>query len=318
MNRYHFTFLLALLPLMGLISLGCPSNNSTSPSAPTSTPTAPYSLGISFGLSSSITMNGPEGVAISGATLWVTNQGNSGNGNNSLQAWSTTGGAITQIITFNTSDNFSRPYGLAIGPDGYVYVGDSGHNRIVEFDPLGAYVTVFGSAQLGTDTSYGVAVDSTYVFVTDEIINGVIRFTIAGSGNSKTFGSPITFSANGVPNAYTSDITLDTSGNPYVLLPQDQEVVKYTSAGVSQMAVTQGIAAAGGVAVDGTGNLFVAQIGPGIIPTPSVNQYSPSGGLLNSYANGLLSNPGHLALDASGNLYVADGSHNQIVVLKRN
>jgi len=319
MNRALAVFfvLLASLPLaLGLSCGNSPSTPSSNPT-PTSTPTVSYSLGVSFGSSGPITMDDPVGVANAGGNLWVTNDMN-----NSLQEWTTAGVAVTQITSFNAGETFSSPWGLAAGPDGYLYVGDEGHHRVVEFDPTGAYVTAFGSAELGSDFSLGVAVNSTYAFVTDETAKIVIRYTLAGTGSSKTFTSPVSFTASDTAvspvTLQAAGIYLDNGGNPFVVGVGASAVDKFNASGVFQMEVTQGVAAPGGVAVDAAGNIFIAQTGPGIMPTPSVNQYDPSGNLRATYAAGLLSSPWSVAMDVAGNLYVCDRGHNQVVRFTRN
>jgi len=42
-----------------------------------------------------------------------------------------------------------RPFGIAVGPDARVYVGDEGGHKIVVFDPAGRPLGAFGRAGLG-------------------------------------------------------------------------------------------------------------------------------------------------------------------------
>src|SRR6266542_2750340 len=50
---------------------------------------------------------------------------------------------------------FQLPHGLAIAPDGSIYVGDTANNRVQKFGPSGNYV-----AQWAAGTPGGVAVDA--------------------------------------------------------------------------------------------------------------------------------------------------------------
>jgi DNA-binding beta-propeller fold protein YncE len=260
-------------------------------------------------------MNDPIGVAVSGADLWVVNYGN-----NSLQEWTTAGVAVTQITTFNTSDTFGGPFQVAVGGDGYVYVVDGNNHRVVEFDPSGAYVTAFANAQLGSDFPYGVAVNGTYAYVSDGTSDLVYRYTLSGTGNTKTFTTPVLFSvASGLPAGLTRSLALDSQGNVYVVHQGSSRIDEFNSAGVSQLALTQSIAAAGGVAVDNGGYIYVPQTGPGIMPTPFVEEFDASGNPVASFGAGTLNTPGGASLDAAGNLYVVERNpHSRVTRFKKN
>jgi streptogramin lyase len=306
-QRYALFAVLSILPgLMILNGCGTPSPTSaTGSSAPS------YSLDTSFGSSGVTVMNDPIGVAVSGADLWVVNFGN-----NSLQEWTTAGSPITQITSFGTTDTFSEPFQVAVGADGYVYVADVNHHQVEEFDGAGGYVTHFANTQLGSDFPYGVAVNSTYAYVADGTSNLVYRYTLSGTGNSKTFTTPVSFPGG---STYIRNIALDSQGNVYVLDAGNERVNKFDSAGVSQLAVTQSIAAPGGVVVDNSGYIYVPQTGPGISPTPFVEEFDVSGNPVASFGAGIINGPGDASLDAAGNLYVAERNpHSRVTRFKKN
>jgi len=75
------------------------------------------------------------------------------------------------------------PRNLAIGPDGNLYVLDSGNHRIAVFDQEGAFLRAWGEA--GTEPGqfnepWGVAVDEEYVYVADTWNHRVQKFTLEG------------------------------------------------------------------------------------------------------------------------------------------
>ncbi len=124
---------------------GCGKNLTPASPAPPSQVLS-YSLDHFFGQSGSITMDGPIGVGISGNTLWVANFF----GQN-LEAWTLSGVGSLQFSSFNSGVTFDDPYGVTVGPDGFIYVTEELHYLVDEFSPDGAYVT--NIPQPGTSTS---------------------------------------------------------------------------------------------------------------------------------------------------------------------
>jgi predicted membrane-bound mannosyltransferase/DNA-binding beta-propeller fold protein YncE len=77
----------------------------------------------------------------------------------------------------------NQPRNLAIGPDGRLYVADSGNHRIQVFTAEGEYVTSWGSFgnQPGQfNEPWGLAVDYEFVYVTDTWNFRIQKFTLDG------------------------------------------------------------------------------------------------------------------------------------------
>ena len=72
----------------------------------------------------------------------------------------------------------SLPYGIAIGPDGSVYVGDSGNNRIRKIDSEGVITTVAGTGTAGYSGDGGPAVDAELAFA-----GGAAGLVVDAEGN---------------------------------------------------------------------------------------------------------------------------------------
>lgn len=116
-------------------------------------------------------------------------------------------------------DQLLYPSGLAIGPDGNVYVTDSGHDRIKVFDPKGRFLREWGvkGLRLGDlNAVAGIAFDSSgRLHEADAANHRVQMFTPEGrflgewylpnSGNLKVW-SPTTVRPEGSQFLYVSDV----------------------------------------------------------------------------------------------------------------
>lgn len=254
-------------------------------------------------------MNGPTGVGIVGATLWVAN-----NTGKNLQAWTVSGSMVATLNSYGTT-LFGYTGPLGTGPDSSVYVGDTTNDQIVEFTPTGAYVTVFGNAELGADYPGGVAVGSGDAYLADAA-GKIFHYSISGSGNSKSFTYQAVFgnSGAGTLGGVVEGICLDVAGNLYVSDFLNNRLVKFGPGGNYLSAVTllsSGTPA--GVAVDPAGYIYVTDN-----TNLEVQQFNPSGGPVTQWGSSYMVNPAGLALDSSGSLYVADHGANQVYVYKKN
>ncbi len=112
-----------------------------------------------------------------------------------------------------------------------------------------------------------------------------------------------------------SAVAADISGNLYTVAPGRSTAFKDAPAGGSnwnEVPVGSGLGSATGIAIDGGGNLYIAdQANRQIVKeTLSTNGYSQS--VIAGSANGLKA-PAAVAVDASGNVYVADPGSNAVL-----
>ncbi len=189
----------------------------------------------------------------------------------------------------DTAARFNYPTGLAIDTAGNLYVADYWNHKIRKIDSLGVVTTLAGSGTMGnTDSTglaasfnlpFGLTVDKQgFVYVGDSENNKIRKIspmgivnTIAGNGSSPfSTGSDDGISILARFNG-PSGITIDASTNLYVADANNNKVRKINSAGtVSTLAGNGkagrvngiGIKASFwnpyGVAVDGNGNVYVA------------------------------------------------------------
>lgn len=189
---------------------------------------------------------------------------------------------------------FNNPYGIAIGPDGALYVTEVGNSLVRKVTTAGVVTTfagnanIFGATDGTTDATFngpqGVAVDSSgNVYVADYSSNTIRKITSAGvvstfAGTAGTSGSA---DATGTAARFfsPSGLAVDSSGNVYVADTDNHTIRKITPAGV----VTT-VAGTAGSAGDADGNKATAR----------------------------LNSPRAVAVDAGGNLYVADNGNNAV------
>jgi sugar lactone lactonase YvrE len=217
--------------------------------------------------------------------------------------------------------NLNKPRSVAIDPGGNLWVVDAGNNRIARFS-AGVLTAGSGSA---------------------DIVIGQLDF---GSGVANIGGQ---VSATGLDSP--SAITFDSQGNLYVADTNNARVLRFaapfapgasraatavwgqqdfTSNGVPAQATSSSLTDPSGVALDGNGNLYVAGLSDNRVlvfskDTPSapaksvVGQADFSTTKANSgsypYASAYsLSAPADLAIDSSGNLFVADSGNNRALM----
>jgi sugar lactone lactonase YvrE len=164
-----------------------------------------------------------------------------------------------------------------------------------------------------------VAVDPTgNVYATEYHLNRVLKFTPAGAAVSWGGGGPADESGN-AGFMSIGGLAADTSGNIYVADSGANRVQKFSSNGIFLNQVGDGAPVSGngpgrfnqphGVAVDLSGNLYVADAG-----NCRIQKFSPSGAYLAQWGspelrNGGFIHPDSVAVDASDHVYVTDGNH---------
>ena len=126
-----------------------------------------------------------------------------GNGNLS---YSGDGGLATQAALYH-------PWGVAVGPDGYVYIADSGNNRIRKVGPPGCgpqsciITTAVGNGVFGFAGDGGAAASATLRTPSDVAFDGAGNMLIADSANQR-----IRRVANGIINTIAGGGTVGPTG----------------------------------------------------------------------------------------------------------
>ncbi len=188
--------------------------------------------------------------------------------------------------------SFNYPYGITVDSNGNVYVADTGNHLIRKISPTGIVTTLAGTvltcgANDGTGTAakfcnpQGLAVDTNGDLFVGDTTNGTIR-KISSAGAVTTLAGTATIigSADGTGSAasfnFPMGISVDTTGNLYVADSFNNSIRKVTSLG--------GVTTLAGV-------------------SPGANGTGPAASF--SYPSGV-------AVDTSGNVYVADSYNHTI------
>jgi len=291
------------------------------------------------GTGSAARFNSPSGVAVDGSgNVYVADREN-----NTIRKITAAGlvstlaglaGSPGSADGTGSDARFCYPWGVTVDGSGNVYVGEYGNSIVRKITPAGVVSTLAGSAGIyawadGTgsaalfDCPLGVAVDgSGNVYAADSNNNVIRKITPAGvvSTLAGSFNHPC-------------GVAVDGSGNVYVA-DSDNTIRKITPAGVvSTLAGLGGGSGSAdgagsaahfyfpcGVAVDGSGNVYVADSG-----NDTIRKITPAGvvstlaGLARKAgsADGTggaarFNVPSGVAVDGSGNVYVADTSNHTI------
>jgi DNA-binding beta-propeller fold protein YncE/uncharacterized membrane protein len=139
-----------------------------------------------------------------------------------LQVWGTYADVAQGEAPAGT---FNEPWGVAVAPDGSVYVADTWNYRIQKFTSDGKFLLMWGSGPaVGQDQFYGprgLAVDSLgHLFVADTGNKRIVIFDANGNYLNE-FGSP------GMQLGLLDepvDIALDSAGNVYVTDTWNQRI----------------------------------------------------------------------------------------------
>jgi uncharacterized protein (TIGR03437 family) len=299
--------------------IGQPSllTNGANVGSPSQTPTA-------------TSLSGPTGLAVnpSDGTLYVADFQN----NRVLryprpvaQSGQITPDAVIGQVDFTSStsaavnaSSLKNPTGLAIGPNGDLFVADSGNNRILEF-PAGAgngatALRVYGQPNMFSSVKPSQVSAQTLSSPQGIVVDGASNLYVADTGANRALAFPNTsvapaagavatfvigqasFSASSTTGTFKTpiDIGVDSSGNIFVSDSGNNRVLTYQSL----------------VFLPATGATASGVIGQPTLTSTTANWDSPGNGLASSDS---LYSPSGLYVDRQDTLYAGDAGNNRVL-----
>ena len=306
------------------------------------------------GPATSASLNQPTAVAVDGAgSLYIADSTNNrirrvtldGNiatvAGNGAPGFSGDGGPATSAI-------INSPSGVAVDGAGNLYIDDAGNYRIRRVTLDGNVATVAGNGTQGSSGDGGPATSARLGYSDGVAVDGVGNIYIADSTNYRVRrvtpdGNIATVAGNGIADFtgdggpatsasldFSAGVAVDGAGNLYIADQGNNRIRVVTPAGTISTvagngtfrfsgdggpATTGSLALAYGVAMDGAGNLYIAdttnfrirRVSPdGTISTVAgdgANGFSGDGGPATSAS---LESPYTVAVDGAGNLYIAE------------
>jgi len=240
-----------------------------------------------------------------------------------IAAGGISGTGVAPMVTFPGStrvntlgSGVSLPLGVAVDGSGNIFVSDSGNSAVKEFLAAGGYTTV-NTVGSGFVHPVDIAVDgSGNVFVADNYACCGVKEIVA-VGGVVSGASTVNVVGSGFHNP--SGVAVDAAGNVFVS-DTNNELVKEIVAGTGGAASGTVTSAStiktlpgsyyipAGLAVDGSGNLFVADdYNNAVKEILAAGNYTT----VDTIGSGF-NHPSDVAVDASGNVYVSDSNNNSV------
>ncbi|HEY5913521.1 MAG TPA: hypothetical protein VJA21_23280 [Verrucomicrobiae bacterium] len=233
----------------------------------------------------------------------------------------------------------NRPAGVALDSEGNLFIADNYNDRIRKVDANGIITTIAGNGNSGysgdrgwaTNASLsspvGVAVDSAgAIFILDEgnnrirrITNGIITSLAASASVSSMVGFCLDALGNFVVADESGERVWRVATNGATTLVAGKSTYGFSGDGGAATNAT--FSGPSGVALDGAGNLFIADAGnnrirkvtpDGLISTVAGTGFGSFGGDGGPATKATLATPFGLAFDSLGNLFIAESRNDRV------
>ena len=298
-----------------------------------------YGSAVDTGPAVQAQLRSPAGVAVDGAgNLYIADSGRG-----RVFKVDSTGTITTVAGGLALEDRIGRPTSVAVDNAGNLYIAESLYNRIFKVDSTGTIATVVGaSAQARLRYPTGVAVDNAdNLYIADRNNHRILKIDSTGTITTFAGTEERGFGGDGGPAVqarlrYPTGVAVDGAGNLYIADQNNHRLRKVDSTGTidtvagtgesgfggdNGAAATAQLSYPSGVAVDGAGNLYIADSGnhrirrvdsTGTITTVAGTGKYGFGGNGGPAVQAQLNYPAGVAVDEAGNLYIADSGNHSI------
>ena len=225
---------------------------------------------------------------------------------------------------------FLSPRNLAIGPDGRIYVADSGNHRIQVFDEDGQFLTSWGS--FGSDPGllnepWSLALDDEYVYVTDTWNYRIQKFTLDGDfvasyGQGGVLGEEAAGDALGIffgPRDITflDDNRLlitDTGNHRLQVMDQDGEFLNQIGNSGQPGGLLGQFYEPVGVAVSPDGFVYLTDTWNGRVQQFTPDLQAVHEWQVDAWIGTSIDNKPYVAVDSAGRVYVTDPEGYRVLI----
>jgi sugar lactone lactonase YvrE len=212
---------------------------------------------------------------------------------------------------------WSSPTGVAVDGSGDVYVADSGAGTVTEFPAVGGTTSSTGqtvASNLGKDLNLNLAVNGIgEAFVADPqnsrvvIIPNPAAVDLVTNGNEAGVNASSTVTVSSILQPFSAPSAVAVDNTGNLFVADGQTLLEISPLSLENLITNQLTPPVTGLAVEPSGSVLVAQKG-GILRIPSIGGTLTfnSAGLIASGAAAPVTAPNGVALDQQGNVYVSD------------
>src|ERR1700733_832926 len=253
--------------------------------------------------------------------------------------------ALDPGTTTSIGTGYKSPAGVALDAAGNTYIADTGDNVVIEYNSSGNGMIIAGTGAAGNSGNGGPATSATLsapsavtvtpdgaIYIADtgngvvrriDPVTGVIR--VAAGGATTTCAAALDAFGNGCVGTQAklsapAGLTSDSFGNVFISDTGNNAVRELTASGYIFAVGSAVFSGPTGLQVDAYSNIFVADTGHNTISeivagtgkavAVAGNGQNGSSGNGGAATGAELSGPTGVALDAAGDIYIADtGNH---------
>ncbi len=232
-----------------------------------------------------------------------------------------------QVIGSSGSEQgqFTAPRNLAIGPNGRLYVADSGNHRIQVFTAEGDFITAwgaFGSAPGTFNEPWGIAVDEEFVYVADTWNFRLQKFTHdgefvavlgeAGEPAEGETGGGLFFGPRDIIILPDGNLLITDTGNHrlQILTPEGEFVQVIGSQGFQSGQFNEPV----GLAIGNDDLFYVADTWNGRIQQFSTSLFPLSSWEVDAWRGESTNNKPYLAVNDQGQIFVTDPEAYRVLI----